>query len=136
MSAYLAERLASAEMRARSLREQADAADAEVTALRQQVANNDNARRASELAEENIERLAVTGDDGTVRGYVDVIQSPWSVTGVGSRRRLVGVGRDGKLLVVYELRDTTRIRGNRRLARIHGDPPPAHVDLAIARRFA
>lgn len=125
------ERLAAAEMRARSFRAQADQADAEAAMLRQQIADGVAATRAAELAEESVQSIQVDG----ARGALQAIQSPWSVMGLGARRRLIGVGIDGRLLAVYELRDTTRARGDKRLKLIHGSTPTA-VDLAVHRRFA
>lgn len=125
------EHLATYEHKARCLREEADAADAKRAELRASIEACEAAERAALLAEEQVRPLAVPRESGGT-SYAETICGPWADAGRGSRRRLIGVGREGKLLACYSLHVTGG--GERRLTWLYGTTPTA-VDLAMTRAF-
>jgi hypothetical protein len=103
--------------------------------LRRQIADADAATRVASLAEESVQSVNIYDSLCNHVGVVEMILGPWMTTGYGSRRRLMGIGRAGKLLAVYEIRDTKRARGDVRIQQIHGAPVPMNVHLTLERRF-
>jgi len=125
------EHLATYEHKARCLRDEAAAADAKCIELRASIEACERAERAARAAEEDIRTIPVHTSDGRHAGDVQVILGPWFMTARRARRRLVGVGREGRLLACYELSPG----GPDRLRIIHGSTPTA-VDLALSRAFS
>jgi hypothetical protein len=138
--AAMLERAHTARARAKILADEAKASEAEAERLFAVLAQDLLDEKAAMLAELQVQELPVYDEAGKAHiGCVQFIQTPWEQTGrgigSGCKKRLVGVGRGGRLLVVYEFRDTTSVRGKRTLERKYGDAPPLAVDLAIHRKL-
>jgi hypothetical protein len=138
--ARMLERAHAARDRAKILAEQARASQAEAERIFAELDQDLLDEKEAMLAEQEVQELPVYDEAGKAHiGCVQFIQTPWEQTGrgigSGCKKRLVGVGRGGRLLVVYELRDTSSVRGKRTLERKYGDAPPLAVDLAIHRKL-
>jgi len=132
----LEERALAAETRAEALRKEVYELEVEARRLRLLITTTREEERLAALEELNVHKMTVYNTSlGVELGQVDIIMSEWAVMGVGSRKRLVGVGRNGNLLAVYELQDTTRLRGSKKLVQKYGGPVPTYVDLELSRRF-
>ena len=123
------------EFRAAACRQEAAHHDAEAKSFRAIASAEVAAARAAELAEEGVRDVPVIGDDGKIRGHVQVICGPWALMGLGSRKRAVAVGHGGNLNALFEMQDTSRIRGAVKLTHMAGAQCPTLVHRAVERFF-